>query len=60
MANPKLDPIAWLMQVELNPDNPTFDGLPADAVKTIDDELERLRIRQEKLMVARASISRLR
>lgn len=53
MANPKKDPVAWLMQVELNPQQPVYSGCSrTEAATVIEEELSRLRARLAKLQMA--------
>lgn len=56
MANPKDDPVAFTQHCAMNPENPTFQGDPRDAIVALDTEVHRLKLRIKKLQQARESI----
>lgn len=57
MANPKTDPVGFLLQCRLNPSTITYHGSKADALQVVDDELLRLDMTAQILRKARASIA---
>lgn len=58
MANPKLDPVSFLLQAEMNPDHISFHGAKVDALTAIDDEMGRLTARMNKMIRARQTVAR--
>ena len=57
MANPKDDPVAFVQQCVMNPENPTFQGDAVDAIQALDTETHRLKLRIKKLQQARETIA---
>lgn len=57
MANPKDDPIGFVLQVKLNPENPTFHGEAKDALAAIDAEIVREQAEIKSLRQAREIIA---